>query len=273
MQENKQHVQVPTMMGVKIEKDSEDKTKIVVTLKPFDKLVYAFMKRSMDKNTKRTYVSIETIAKDLNVNRKTVNTSIKKLCDCGAIKKLTQKIGRSNLYEFLPNEKFEMFTYDFLNDCDKLTTDEKAIVLSMQEYTYKDPDTGDGYTTYDITSLARMLNLSLPTLRKTFCSLESKDIMTSSLCKSIDKNGSHKILRRIDNNQIAQAILFIGKQVVENTNDITELKRAMQEMRVELNQTKSELQACKTENEVLKQHCGYKPKTQKEYSFEPKEGA
>lgn len=273
MQDNKQHVQVPTMMGVKIEKDSEDKTKIVVTLKPFDKLVYAFMKRSMDKNTKRTYVSIETIAKDLNVNRKTVNTSIKKLCDCGAIKKLTQKIGRSNLYEFLPNEKFEMFTYDFLNDCDKLTTDEKAIVLSMQEYTYKDPDTGDGYTTCDISSLAKMLNLSLPTLRKTFYSLESKDIMTSSLCKSIDKNGSHKILRRIDNNQIAQAILFIGKQVVENTNDITELKKAMQEMKIEQSKSNARIKALEAENEVLRQYSGYKPKTQKEYSFEPKEGA
>lgn len=273
MQENKQHVQVPTMMGVRVEKDSENNPKIVIMLKPFDKLVYAFMKRSMDKDTRRTFVSVETIAQDLNVSRNTVSSSIKKLCDCGAIKKLTQKIGRSNLYEFLPNEKFEMFTYDFLNDCDKLTTDEKAVVLSMQEYTYKDPDTGNGYTTYDISSLAKVLNISIPTLRKTFYSLESKDIMTSSLCKSIDKNGSHKILRRINNNQIAQAILFIGKQVVENTNDITELKKIIQEIRVELNQTKSELQAYKTENEVLKQHSGYKPVTQKEYSFEPKEEA
>lgn len=271
MQENKQHVQVPTMMGVKVEKDSENKPKIIVTLKPFDKLVYAFMKRSMDKDTRRTYVSIETIAQDLSVSRNTVSSSIKKLCDCGAIKKLTQKIGRSNLYEFLPNEKFEMFTYDFLNDCDKLTTDEKAIVLSMQEYTYKDPSTGDGYTTYDISSLAKVLNISLPTLRKTFYSLESKDIMTSSLCKSIDKNGSHKILRKIDNQQIAQAILFIGKQVVENTNDIIELKKMIQEMRIEHNKTKSELQAVKAENEVLRQHSGYKPKTKKEYSFEKEE--
>lgn len=272
MEENKQHVQVPTMMGVRVEKDSEDKPKIVIMLKPFDKLVYAFMKRSMDKDTRRTYVSIETIAQDLNVSRNTVSTSVKKLCDCEAIKKLTQKVGRSNLYEFLPNEKFEMFTYDFLNDCDKLTTDEKAIVLSMQEYTYKDPDTGDGYTAYDLSSLAKVLNISLPTLRKTFYSLESKDIMTSSLCKSIDKNGSHKVLRRIDNQQIAQAILFIGKQVVDNTNDISELKKMIQEMQIEQNKSNARIKALEAENEVLRQHSGYKPKTRKEYSFKSKEG-
>lgn len=268
MNENKQHIQIPTQMGIKIEKDSNDNTKVIVMLKPFDKLVYAFMKRSMDKDTRRTFVSIETIANDLQVNRKTVQTSIKKLCDCGAIKKLTQKIGRSNLYEFLPNEKFEMFTYDFLNDYETLSIDEKAVILSMQEYTYKDPKDGNSYTVHDISSLAKVMNISQPTLRRIFSSLESKDVMTSTLSKSVDKNGSHKILRRIDNHQIAQAVLFIGKQVVENTNDITELKKMIQELTIEHNQTKSELQALKAENEVLKQYSGYKPKVQKEYSFE-----
>lgn len=250
---SKQHVQIPDALGVEVRMDG-DKTTIVQHLKPFDKLVYAFMKKTMDAKTRQTFVSISKIAEDLNVTRKTVSASIKKLCACGAIKKLSTQIGRANKYEFLPNFKgFEMFTYDFLNDNQTLTTNEKAIILALQEFTYKDSETGDSFTAHSTDNLARVMNISSDSLRKTFKSLQDKGVLETTLTRKTDATtGCNSVLKRIDNHKIAQAILFIGKQVVENTNDITELKQIIQELRLEQKKTNERLRNIEIENEILK---------------------
>lgn len=250
---SKQHVQIPDALGVEVRMDG-DKTTIVQHLKPFDKLVYAFMKKTMDAKTRQTFVSISKIAEDLDVTRKTVSASIKKLCACGAIKKLSEKIGRANKYEFLPNFKgFEMFTYDFLNDNQTLTTNEKAIILALQEFTYKDSETGDSFTAHSTDNLARVMNISSDSLRKTFKSLQDKGVLETTLTRKTDATtGCNSVLKRIDNHKIAQAILFIGKQVVENTNDITELKQIIQELRLEQKKTNERLRNIEIENEILK---------------------
>lgn len=250
---SKQHVQIPDALGVEVRMDG-DKTTIVQHLKPFDKLVYAFMKKTMDAKTRQTFVSISKIAEDLDVTRKTVSASIKKLCACGAIKKLSEKIGRANKYEFLPNFKgFEMFTYDFLNDNQTLTTNEKAIILALQEFTYKDSETGDSFTAHSTDNLARVMNISSDSLRKTFKSLQDKGVLETTLTRKTDATtGCNSVLKRIDNHKIAQAILFIGKQVVENTNDITELKQIIQELRLEQKKTSERLRNIEIENEILK---------------------
>lgn len=268
MTKKPQHVQSPHQMGVEITKDDNGKEIVIKHLKPFDKLVYALMKRSMDASSRKTFVSIETIAKDLDVSRKTVTKSIQKLCDCGAIIKLTQKIGRSNQYEFPKHKNFEMFTMEFLNDKETLTTDEKAIVLALQEFTYKDDITGDSFTAHNLESLSKAMNISTPTLRKTFISLEDKGILTSTISNKVDNvSGTHQILRRIDNVKLAQAVLFIGKQVVENTNDIAELKQLIQEMQVEQQRTNEDLRNLKIENNILRKRLGENVESPKEFEF------
>lgn len=268
MDKKPQHVQSPHQMGIEIKKDDNGKKVIIKHLKPFDKLVYALMKRSMDASSKRTFVSIETIARDLKVSRKTVTKSVQKLCDCGAIKKCTQKIGRSNQYEFPEYKNFEMFTMEFLDDKDTLTTDEKAIVIALQEFTYKDDETGDSFTTHSLESLSRAINVSTPTLRKTFVSLEDKGILTSTISNKVDKvSGTHQVLRRIDNEKLAQAVLFIGKQVVENTNDIAELKELIKEMRLEQNKANEQIRNLQIENKILKDRLNKNPKNPETYEF------
>lgn len=264
-----QHVQINQNLGTEVTKDSEGNDIIIQHLKPFDKLVYAMMKKNMDAETNQTFVSIETIAEELNVSRNKIMRSIVKLCDCGVIKKLTQKIGRSNKYEFVKFlEGFEMFTNEFLDDMKTLSTDEKAIVVALQEHTYKDSETGDAFTTHSLESLARAINISTPTLRKTFNSLEAKGIMQSTLSRKIDTtSGTHMVLRRIDNEKIAQAVLFIGKQVVENTNDIAELKQIIQEMRLEQKKTNEEIRNLKVENDILKKRLNKNSDLPKEFDF------
>lgn len=264
-----QHVQINQNLGTEVTKDSDGNDVIVQHLKPFDKLVYAMMKKNMDAETNQTFVSIETLADELNSARGTITKSIKKLCECGVIKKLTQKVGRSNKYEFVKFlDGFEMFTNEFLDDMKTLTTDEKAILVALQEHTYKDSETGDAFTTYGIEKLARAINVSTPTLRKAFNSLEEKGVMQSTLSRRVDTNsGTHMVLRRIDNEKIAQAVLFIGKQVVENTNDIAELKQIIQEMRLEQKRTNEEIRNLKVENDILKKRLDKNIDLPKEFDF------
>lgn len=265
-----QHVQINQNLGTEVTKDSDGNDVVIQHLKPFDKLVYAMMKKSMDAETNQTFVSIETLADDLDVARKTITKSIKRLCECGVIKKLTQKVGRSNKYEFVKFlDGFEMFTNEFLEDMKTLTTDEKAILVALQEYTYKDSETGDAFTTYGIEKLARAINVSTPTLRKAFNSLEEKGVMQSTLSRKVDTtSGTHMTLRRIDNEKIAQAVLFIGKQVVENTNDIAELKQIIQEMRLEQKRTNEEIRNLRIENDILKKRLDKTAELPKEFQFE-----
>lgn len=265
-----QHVQMSKQLGAEVTKDSKGNDVVIQHLKPFDKLVYVFMKKHMDAATNQTFVSIEAIADELKVSRKTVTKSVQKLCECGVIRKLTKKIGRSNVYEFVKFlHKFEMFTNKFLDDHETLTSDEKAIIISLQEHTYQDDETGDSFTTHSLESLAKSMNISTPTLRKTFISLENKGILQSTLCNKVDRiSGTHQVLRRIDNEKLAQAVLFIGKQVVENTNDIAELKELIQEMKLEQKRTNEELRNLKIENEILKKRLNKtKIETPKEYEF------
>ena len=68
MEESKQHVQVP---DPDVKKHS--------SLKPIDYLVYANIRRYMNKDTKTCYPSLETISKDCDCSIPTVRSSIKRL--------------------------------------------------------------------------------------------------------------------------------------------------------------------------------------------------
>ena len=264
-----QHVQVEKRLGEETKTDSDGNKIIIRHLKPFDRLVYTFMKKHMDAKTNETFAGIECIADELKVSRNKVSRSVQKLCNCGVIVKCDRKVGRANVYKFIKFiDKFEMFTNKFLEDSNTLTSDEKAVIISLQEYTYQDEETGDSYTTHSLEKLARVMNISTPTLRKTFASLENKGILQSTLSNKIDKvSGTRMTLRRIDNEKLAQAVLFIGKQVVENTNDIAELKELIKEMRLEQNKANEQIRNLQIENKILKDRLNKNPKNPETYEF------
>lgn len=75
----KQHVQVP---------DPVKKTK----LKPFDKLVYANLRRHMDKDTYECFPTIRRIASECGCTEKRVTNSIERLIEAGDIEKLSVSV-------------------------------------------------------------------------------------------------------------------------------------------------------------------------------------
>ena len=132
---NKQHVQVPN-----------DMTEQNIYLKPGDILIYATIKRHMDKDTKTCYPSLDTISRESGASINTVRASIQNLVNAEYIE-VTPK-GRGKLYRFLKWDKFEPFSYDFL-DNKKLTFKEKAYILATQQYMFKKEETQDGVVTYN----------------------------------------------------------------------------------------------------------------------------
>ena len=88
MEENKtiKHVQVPDPSGYK-------------DLKPTDKLIYANIRRFMNKDTYTCYPSMSTIAKKSGVTIQTVQNSIKRLVKFGYIEILEEKHNsKNNIY-------------------------------------------------------------------------------------------------------------------------------------------------------------------------------
>lgn len=95
-----QHVQVPNNMCV-----THD-------LEPFDVLVYANIKKYMNKNTLEAWPSVTVIAQNIGCKREKVIESIRKLNGRWFT---VYKKGKKNVYSF--NRKytgFEPFSYGFL---------------------------------------------------------------------------------------------------------------------------------------------------------------
>ena len=156
--ENKQHVQVP---------DPVKKTK----LKPFDKLVYANLRRHMDKDTYECFPTIRRIASECGCTEKRITNSIKRLIEAGDIIKI-QRVGRSNLYKFNKLSKnFEMFTNEFLDQKD-VTPEEKAYLIGLQSQTYKDG--GFAMTSKSNEEIAEALNMSTRSVQQYNKSLKEK---------------------------------------------------------------------------------------------------
>ena len=116
--QNLQHVQLPNRM-------SEQNN----SLKPKDLLVYAYLKKYMNKETKTCYPSLQKLHEDSGASINFLRASIQNLVNTGYIS--TTKIGRSTQYTFLKWQNFEPFSYEFLDD-KNTTFSEKAYIVSVQ---------------------------------------------------------------------------------------------------------------------------------------------
>lgn len=163
MEISKQHVQIPNM----------DLKKQGLTLN--DPYIYACIKRYMNFETKQAYPQVSTIVKESGLDRKTILNGLKRLEQAGYIN-ITKRPGTSSVYTFNDYNKFEIFSFDFLNDTNLSPRDKSMIVMS-QQFMFKDPIAQNGIITYSNKQLANYLNIDSRTLQKYEKSLEDKHIL------------------------------------------------------------------------------------------------
>ena len=191
---NVQHVQVPDPTDFK-------------DLKPTDRLVYANIRRFMNKDTYTCYPSITTIAQKCGLTTQTIQNSIKRLIKFGYIEILPEKHnGKNNIYKFKKIENdFEQFTNEFLDNKD-LTANEKAYLIGLQSQCYKNGEFA--ITSYSNNQIANKLDMSLNSVKKYNTSLTTKEIMQELKTASFDEDGFSKVVRAIDMAKIGQRVLF-----------------------------------------------------------------
>lgn len=224
----KRHVQVPN-----------DMTEQNSYLKPADILIYATIKRHMNKETKTCYPSLATISKESGASVNTVKSSIQNLINAEYI--TVSKKGRGNLYTFLKWDKFEPFSYSFL-DNKNLTFKEKAYILSAQQYMFKKEDTQDGIITYDNVELSKRLNISPTTISRLNDSLTVKKFLKINTLSQRNPETGLPIKEKVFHlSKIEQTIVFILKnheeriketedKVKDNSNEISLLKERIAEL-------------------------------------------
>lgn len=230
----KRHIQVPN-----------DMTEQNSYLKPADILIYATIKRHMDKETKTCYPSLATISQESGASVNTVKSSIQNLINSKYIE-VTPR-GRGKLYTFLKWDKFEPFSYSFL-DNKKLTFKEKAYILAAQQYMFKKEDTQDGIITYDNIELSKRLNISPTTISRLNDSLIIKNFLKINTLSQRNPETGLQIKEKVFHlSKIEQAIVFILKnheerlknteaKVEDNSNEISLLKEKIAELEKRLNE-------------------------------------
>lgn len=177
-------------------------------------LVYATLRRHMNKD-KECYPSIERICELSGLGKDAVRTAIKELINKEFITK--RREGNKTIYKFPEIEKFEIFSYDFLDNKD-LTTSEKGLLILLQRYLIK--DSGYGVTWYKNMELQELLNISDKTLKKYFNSLTDKGYLT--MANLIRKDGQLTEVKQFDMIKLGQKIIFT---LLEHGKDIDELKQ------------------------------------------------
>lgn len=149
------HTEVPHQL-------TEAKIGETCKLKPGDKIVYAAIRRYMNKDSRECYPSITTICGLLKSGRAKVIAAIDRLCEAGFLQKRRSVSssgsthGTKSFYYFPLtkfDEHFEKFTDDFL-DMD-LQPNVKEYYMDIQRYLYG-CDTGVGRCNYSNAELSRL---------------------------------------------------------------------------------------------------------------------
>lgn len=230
MDESKQHVQVPD--PIKKNKD----------LKPVDYLVYANIRRYMNRETKTCYPSLATVARDCDLSIPTIRTSISRLERANLFETIKQP-GHSTIYKFKELLKdFERFTPEFLDNPD-MTSEEKAYLIGLQSQSFKNEDYA--VTTYSNSELSENLNIPERSIQRYNKSLKEKEIMLEIETAIKDEAGFNVPAKAVDLRKIGQAILFISKVVDNHEDRITRLEKMIDLL-------SKENKTLKKENELLK---------------------
>lgn len=224
METTTQHVQIENNLCINLDGNELSYTDI---------LVYACMKKYMNKDNFRCYPSLTTVCEDTSLSRPSVTKSIKALIKSGDIK-LHGRVRRNNVYQFNPTSKnFERYSYNFLND-QNLTAKEKAFYIIMQPLLYKDGK--EGATTYSYKDIADLTGLDRRIVSDRSKELEQKGIIIKKTV--INKDGNSTVMTIYDLSKVHQDLLFIKEQTEENTSRIESLEKRQEKIVKEIEELK-----------------------------------
>lgn len=128
-----------------------------------DLVVYAYLKKHYNHITKEAFPSFSLLAEESGISKPTVMKCVDRLEKAGYIS--INKVKKVNHYTFSEVNKFEIYSFDFLDD-PTLNTNDKAYIICMQPHMFKNNDLGIGKVTYSELEIAEKLNIDYRTLRK-----------------------------------------------------------------------------------------------------------
>lgn len=233
--ENKRHVQLPNNM----------------TVTPQDLLIYLNIKRFMDNTTKEAFPSLEKISEKSGASIPTIRKCIKNLKDNGYIS--IRKDGRKNIYTFLKYDKFEPFSYEFL-DKEDLTFTEKSYLVASQQYMFKENNLGK--ITYTNKELSDLINMSESVISRCNKSLEKKEYLSLIKTNSKDSITGVYVNEKIFYlDELGQAVIFVLQnhedRIQNNSKEIEKLKQQIQSMQKDMQIILNENKSLKEKQESL----------------------
>lgn len=230
--ENKQHVQVP---------HDSHKSLVEMGLEFIDPYIYACIKKYMNAKSCKAFPSVSLLKKECGLSREVIIASIKRLVDSGYIE-AKKEVGKPTIYKFTEYTQFEIFSFEFLED-NRLSYREKAYLIAIQRYMYKDPQNGKGRITYSNKELAELIGVSYNTLLKYEKSLKEKGIMYKTPTKMLDHDSGLPVDERVYYfKEFANLIAFEFQKVDVKFN----------EQQMQINSLKEELSSAKQELESIK---------------------
>lgn len=201
-----------------------------------DKVIYAAIRRYMNKTSRECFPSLSTIATTLQCSRTKIIKAIERLVATGLLEKTND--GRKNHYRFPETEfdkKFEAFTDEFL---------ELDIPLNIKEYYMdvqhffrdKDKRNGKGKCGYSNAELARRTGITVPSVKKYNTYLIERGYMQEEQTELKDAAGFPVVQKIFDLDKFQQAALWakaVTEKIVQHDDEIEELKATNAELKAE----------------------------------------
>lgn len=215
-----QHVQVPNNMCLEH------------TLEPFDMLVYACIKRFMNQQTGEAFPSIRTLQQMLGCHPQKIKASIDRLRGKYFS---TYFDGRKQVYVFSGKYRnFEPFSYEFLDKQD-LTYMEKAYVVAIQQYMFKDVE-DLGKVSFTTKQLSDLINMPEWEIWKHDRSLQDKGYLNLVKTKNRDfATGLPMTERMFDMEKLGQHLIWLlfknTQRIRQNSERIKKLQKDLMMMR------------------------------------------
>jgi hypothetical protein len=208
---------------------------MTLDLTPQDLLIYLSIKRFMNSETKEAFPSLSKISEVSGASIPTIRKCIDNLTESGYL--YVYKKGRSNIYRFLKWDKFESFSYEFLDNKD-LTFTEKAYLVASQQYMYTDVE-DYGKISLSNAELSSLINMPEKTIYKCDKSLEKKNLLNIVKTSKHDSETGIAVREKIYHlTEVEQGIIWVLKnhkqQIDKNTADIQTLLQEREEQKKEV---------------------------------------
>ena len=203
-----------------------------------DIVTYAYLKRHYNHETKEAFPSLSTLAEESGLNKKTIRSSIQALEKAGYI--TIDRSQKVNHYKFSDYKKFDIYSFDFLDNKD-LPTTIKAAILLLQPEAYINSEAGIGKISYSNTELANRLGIDVKTLRKYDKLLQETDppIMSTAITRKKDPETGLMVQERILNlehyfNLIVCKLQQQDQAIEQNKKDIKILQNTVEVLQKKL---------------------------------------